>query len=276
MQGIDIRTNPLKDMDTPIVTLTTDWSASDYYAGRVKGRLYSMIPDVRVVDINHNLPVADRITAAFVVSNACREFPAGTIHIIDAAGLRSNDDVVIVEANGQYYILLDNGLPNMVFGTTFSRAVKVEKNTVPQHGAFLAYDLYCHLAMRIAGGTDLAELGSPCTQLQQALPYSYADVEGRLKLYITYIDSYGNAYLGITHSEFENIRAGRSFELMVRQEPITTITSTQDIQKKSENVELLLTVASTGHLMLTISQATENASRLFALRVKEMLTVTFK
>ena len=38
-----------------IVTLTTDWGLSDYYVGIVKGRLYSLVNDVIVVDITHDI-----------------------------------------------------------------------------------------------------------------------------------------------------------------------------------------------------------------------------
>ena len=33
-------------MESPIITLTTDWGESDFFAAAVKGRLYSMIPSV--------------------------------------------------------------------------------------------------------------------------------------------------------------------------------------------------------------------------------------
>ena len=267
-------------MDAPIVTLTTDWSAADFFVGRVKGRLLSLIPNVRIIDISHSLPVADRMAASFVVSNACREFPKGTIHIVDVANQRINGEIVVVEADGQYYILLNNGLPYMVFGNRFERAVQVSKETLPDMGAFLAYDIYCQIAAKIAGGTDLGDLGEPCKELQAATPFSYISTRDpnngdQLKIYITYIDDYGNIYLGITHDEFEQIRAGRSFVLKVRNKELSSIASTQDMQKE-EPMDALLTVATTGHLMVTFSQACENASRLLGLNVKDVLTVTFK
>ena len=53
-----------------LVTLTTDWGNSDFFAGMVKGRLYSLIPDVQVVDITHGIDSFNRNRAAFVVRNA--------------------------------------------------------------------------------------------------------------------------------------------------------------------------------------------------------------
>jgi hypothetical protein len=70
-------------MQSPIVTLTTDWGDRDFFAGKVKGKLYSYIPGVRVVDITHNIEPFQFMKAIFVVKNACLDFPKGTIHIID-------------------------------------------------------------------------------------------------------------------------------------------------------------------------------------------------
>ncbi len=75
-----------------IVTLTTDWGYGDYYMGVVKGRLYSTIADVQVVDITHNIRKYDNLSAAFVVKNACFEFPEGTIHIIDVNSYEETKD----------------------------------------------------------------------------------------------------------------------------------------------------------------------------------------
>ncbi|MBO4741460.1 MAG: SAM-dependent chlorinase/fluorinase, partial [Bacteroidales bacterium] len=50
-----------------LVTLTTDWGTSDFFAGMVKGRLYSMIPDVQVIDITHNIEPYNRLKTAFIV-----------------------------------------------------------------------------------------------------------------------------------------------------------------------------------------------------------------
>ena len=66
-----------------LITLTTDWGHKDWYCGKIKGLLYSMVRDAEVVDISHDIPKFDLRSAALVVKNACLNYPENTIHIID-------------------------------------------------------------------------------------------------------------------------------------------------------------------------------------------------
>ena len=36
-----------------IITLTTDFGEQDYSVGALKGQLYSLVPEARIVDISH-------------------------------------------------------------------------------------------------------------------------------------------------------------------------------------------------------------------------------
>ena len=99
-----------------IITLTTDWGLSDYYVGVVKGRLYSMIHDVLVVDITHSICDYDIVKTAFIVKNACCEFPEGSIHIIDVNSYEQGETnyskarpYLAVKHNNQFYICTDDG-----------------------------------------------------------------------------------------------------------------------------------------------------------------------
>ncbi|MBR4803585.1 MAG: SAM-dependent chlorinase/fluorinase, partial [Bacteroidales bacterium] len=88
-----------------LVTLTTDWGTSDFFAGMVKGRLYSLIPDVQVVDITHDIESYNLVKAAFILKNSCFNFPEGTIHIIDVDTYENKDcPYLVVECEKQYYI----------------------------------------------------------------------------------------------------------------------------------------------------------------------------
>ena len=66
-----------------IITLTSDWGVSDFYVPAVKGTIYSLLPDVNVVDITHNIEPFDVRSAAFIVKNCYQSFPKGKIvHIL--------------------------------------------------------------------------------------------------------------------------------------------------------------------------------------------------
>lgn len=275
-------------MESPIVTLTTDWGYRDYFAGMVKGRLYSTIPNVRVVDITHGLEPFLLARSIHVVRYACMGFPAGTVHIIDTTAPHNDSNpFIVVEHNSQYYICMDNGLPCAVFGGDASRAVIVaaEAYAATDSHTFAAYDIYCPLAEILARGGRLEDIGSP---LEKFCPYTpnlpvYAKDKDHLpqygkdalKLSVAYIDDYGNATLNITYKEFERIRAERPFEMLIRENSLTEVVPNYSFAKKAGNGRgaLLLTVSATGHLQLAMRLY--SAQQYFGLREQDSITVLF-
>ena len=65
-----------------IVTLTTDFGMKAHFVGAVKGALLTEIPEVKIIDISHNISPFSVIEAAYVIQNAFSAFPKGSIHII--------------------------------------------------------------------------------------------------------------------------------------------------------------------------------------------------
>ena len=65
-----------------IITLTSDWGSTDYYAAAVKGALLSRLPNATIVDITHEIEPYNISQAGFTLKNCYRSFPPGTIHII--------------------------------------------------------------------------------------------------------------------------------------------------------------------------------------------------
>jgi len=58
-----------------VITLTTDLGHKDFYQAALKGSLISELPDVRIVDITHEIPAFNIPRAAFVLANAYHYFP---------------------------------------------------------------------------------------------------------------------------------------------------------------------------------------------------------
>ena len=65
-----------------IITLTTDFGEQDYSVGALKGQLYSLVPEARIVDISHQVAHYSITEAAYLLQGAYRYFPQGTIHIM--------------------------------------------------------------------------------------------------------------------------------------------------------------------------------------------------
>ena len=55
----------------PVITLLTDFGASDYFVAAVKGVILTANPKAGVVDITHEIPPQDIESAAFTLLAAC-------------------------------------------------------------------------------------------------------------------------------------------------------------------------------------------------------------
>jgi S-adenosylmethionine hydrolase len=100
----------------PIITLTSDWGHSDHYIGAVKGSILSLLPDVKIIDISHQVAPFNIEQAAFILKNCYKNFPKGTIHIIGVNTEESDKNPhTVVFINDHYFIGTDNGIFSMIF-----------------------------------------------------------------------------------------------------------------------------------------------------------------
>jgi len=255
-------------METPTVTLTTDWGGQGFFAGMVKGALMRAIEGVRVVDIAHELKVYNVMTASFVVRQACTGFPPGTVHLIDVA---SREPYVVLQAFGQYYICSDNGLPALALGDN----VRDVRRLPTQPGGiynFAAYNLFTPIASRLLHGESLTSIGEPYT-LQSSLWTGYVQQGDYYRVYVHYVDSYGNAYLGMSYDEFEQLRAGRPFVMQVRDMEVSELTTTY-FRGNAADLRLQLTVSATGHLELALRE--RSLAQLSGLKPNDSVLLRFK
>ena len=265
-----------------IVTLTTDWGYGDYYMGVVKGRLYSTIADVQVVDITHNIRKYDNLSAAFVVKNACFEFPEGTIHIIDVNSYEETKDddkrernFVAIKHKGQYYICTDDGLPSIVFGNDEVEIVRISLFNETNYYTFAALDLFAKVAKHISEAGTIEHLGVKqegfVNQLILPKPLIYED---RIIVTVIHVDSYGNAFLNITDKEFKAARGRKNFFIQI--DKVCNVTklsqSYADLDKKLDNA--VLTISSSGYLELALKG--ESISRLRNIQVGDTFVIEIR
>lgn len=263
-------------MKTPIVTLTTDWGTQGFFAGMAKGALMSMVEGVQVVDITHGVEPFNVMAATFVVKHACKDFPPGTVHIIDVASNHTEEHpFVVVKARGQYYICCDNGLPAMAFGDEIEEVCRIP---VKENGVynFAAYTLFAGVAAKLLGGAALSDIGPRHEKLLQRRWSGWIPQGDGYRIYIHYIDNYGNAYLGMSYREFTELRQGRPFTMTVRDQEVTEVMASywQQHAKSDPRRKLRLTVSATGMLELAVKES--SFTQLMGLKTNDPVLLRFK
>ena len=80
-----------------IVTLTTDFGHKDYSISVIKAALIQQIPKLSVIDISHQISPYNPSETAYILKNAFRAFPKGSVHIvgIESEKTPENNDLAI-------------------------------------------------------------------------------------------------------------------------------------------------------------------------------------
>jgi hypothetical protein len=140
-------------LPTPIITLTTDFGQKDHFVGAVKGAIYSELVAVNVVDISHNISPFNIQEAAYIIQNAYRSFPKGSVHIIGIdSELTPENKHIAVKLDDHYFVCADNGIISMI-SAEFVPEQLVEINIHNNvETSFTVLDIFVTVACHIARG----------------------------------------------------------------------------------------------------------------------------
>ena len=186
-----------------MITLLTDFDGSTYPA-QMKGVIYSLMPQARVVDLSHQVPFADVRWAAYTLLCAHADFPVGTVHIcVVDPGVGSRREVLILSAKGHTFVAPDNGLlwPVWERYSPDARVFHLREYSAfcrPQSQTFHGRDLFAPVAAWIALGVPLLTLGEPIESPGVELRLPQPQVEdGMVVGEVVLVDPFGNLITNI-------------------------------------------------------------------------------
>ncbi len=273
-----------------IITLTTDFGIKDHFVGALKGSIYKELADAKIVDISHGIGPFNIQECAYVLSNAYKSFPDGTIHIVgvDAEPTIENQHIAVF-LDGHYFITANNGVIGLL--TSEINPEKVVHINIPNpvHGSFPVMDVFVQVACHIARGGTLEVVGKPFDQLKELKDFlpSVTDNGKKINGSVIYIDNYGNVVTNIKKKFFEAYRKGREFELNARTTKIKQIHNKYsdiinfDLEKSSRRGagDILALFNSSEYIELAIYKSDLNtvggASTLLGLDYRDTITVNF-
>ncbi|WP_027385526.1 SAM hydrolase/SAM-dependent halogenase family protein [Chryseobacterium gregarium] len=205
-----------------IITLTSDFGNLDYRVAAVKGSILSLNQEVHIIDISHEIQAFNLVQTSYIVRNAYKHFPKGTIHIlsVDSFHHKSRKNIVC-KADGHYFIAADNGLVSLVFFDIKPEAIYeiTLNNRFDDIVNFTSSDVFVPAAVHLANGGLPEVIGRKIDSSKQLLfpKPVYNDSEKMIIGEVMYIDNFGNIISNINKDLFETIGKGyESFTIKFR------------------------------------------------------------
>ena len=94
-----------------LVTLTTDFGVREPFVGIMKGVMLAHAPQLRFIDMAHDVSAFQPVEAGFWLARALRYFPAGTVHVaVVDPGVGTPRALLVALAGEQALLAPDNGL----------------------------------------------------------------------------------------------------------------------------------------------------------------------
>ena len=263
-----------------LITLTSDMGLKDYYVAAIKGSIYSQLPDVKIVDISHNIPPFDILHASFVLKNTFKQFPKNTIHIIGVDAEKNDENNhIIVKNYDQYFIGADNGIFSLIFDKKPDGIWNINIDTEINDYSFPTKDIFVPVACHLARGGLPSVVAKEIQEIKTKQLFRPIIDNSSIKAMVCYIDKYGNLMTNVTMQIFRDVGKNRSFKIFLTRSEY----SIQKICSKYNDVpegERVAIFGSSGFLEIAINKGVRGsgggASQLFGIKINDIITIEFK
>lgn len=256
--------NPPAQKYPPTIVFMTDFGLVDDSVALCRGVMYSIMPDVRIVDLTHQVTPFSILDGARFLYGATPYFPAQTVFVvvIDPGVGSSRKAIVARSKRGQYFVLPDNGLLTLVEQRDGIDAVRVITNPDWMIGGklsstFHGRDIFSPVGARLARGDDWSTVGPemPAQDLiRMKLKAPTVDEHGLSATVIATDGPFGNLVTNVDAEDFQKLGypLGREVPLSLagRQLKVKFVKTFSDVPLHQP----LLYIDSRGHLALALNQ----------------------
>lgn len=190
-------------MGSKIIALVSDLGTRDYFVGAMKGAILSVDPSAKIIDITHEVPGGDILTAAFLLPQAAEAFPSGSIFVtvVDPGVGTKRKCILLCTKNGLQFIGPDNGVFTLVaekFGVSeiyeITNPALMRPTISP---TFHGRDIMAPVAAHLSAGARPAEVGPPLKTFKRLrIPHPRLTRE-KIQGIVLNVDHFGNVITNI-------------------------------------------------------------------------------
>ncbi|HYU47380.1 MAG TPA: SAM-dependent chlorinase/fluorinase [Terriglobales bacterium] len=241
----------------------TDFGVLDDSVALCKGVMYGITPNLRIVDLTHQVNAFSIADGARFLFGATPYFPAGTVFVavVDPGVGSSRKAVAVKSKRGQFFVLPDNGLMTMVEDRDGIEGAREITNPDWMIGAkisstFHGRDIFSPVGAHIARGDDWTLVG-PVVKERVRLDLKRAEIGDRgLTGEVIALDGpFGNLITNIESGDFLKLGYQRGDRLKVtiagHEVELPFVKTFSDVELKQP----LLFIDSRGRASFALNQA---------------------
>lgn len=202
-----------KPAANPTIVFMTDFGTANDAVAICKAVIISIVPDVRIMDITHQVTPFSIEEGARFFYGVSPYYPAGTVFlgVVDPTVGTSRKAVIVKTKKGQYFVIPDNGLLTPVLDRDgFDGAREItnpdwmigDKISSTFHGR----DIFSPAAAHLAAGEDWTLAGPPVPELVRLVPkVAVVGEKGITGEIIGLDDPFGSLISDIRGDEFKKL-----------------------------------------------------------------------
>ncbi|MGL5063598.1 MAG: SAM hydrolase/SAM-dependent halogenase family protein [Microcoleus sp.] len=262
---------------TRMITLLTDFGLSDVYVGVMKGTIARVNPDLKIIDLTHEIPPQNIVAGRFCLMNSVAYFPTGTVHIaVVDPGVGSRRRGIAIQCGNCFLVGPDNGLFSGVLSRESAIAAVELTNSKYWRSAqpsttFHGRDIFAAAGAHLANGVALTDLGEsidPNSLVQLQIPNCTVTPTG-IAGYIQYIDRFGNLITNIP----KELLAGKHWSVAIgRISDLPNIPSGQTYSNTKPG-DLIAIVGSDGWLEIAVNGG--SARSILQLEIGDLVQLNY-
>lgn len=196
------------------ISFLSDYGRVDEFVGVVHSVVRAIAPDVRVIDLTHDIAPQDVRAGGLALARSAQYLAPGVVLAVVDPGVGTSRRAIAVEVGEGQSVLVgpDNGLlaPAVALCGGADRAVVLdnpEYHLEAPGPTFAGRDVFAPAAAHLCNGVPLDALGSlvdPITLLPGVLPITRPlEGESGLVTEVLWVDRYGNCQLNVDPDELE-------------------------------------------------------------------------
>ena len=208
------------------IVFMTDFGVVDDSVALCKGVMYSIMPDVRIVDLTHQVTPFSILDGARFLYGATPYFPAGTVFVVvvDPTVGSTRKAIVAKSKRGQLFVLPDNGVITLVEQRDGIEVVREITNPdwmigTKMSSTFHGRDIFSPVGAHVARGDDWSKVGPemPVASLVRLqLQTAHVDEHGATAEVIATDGPFGNLVTNLDGDDFLKLGYQRGQDVPVK------------------------------------------------------------